>query len=100
MIIDLIDLKEKNIEVEISGGSFHKGILVDAGLDIIVIYEGRENSFLYIPFVHIQRLKEIKIQDDDTLYTPPSEKPIESDPISFRKILTNAKGLFVQLYVT
>ncbi len=100
MLTDFVDLVGKKIEVEISGGSFHKGILIDSGLDIIVLYDGRTNSFLYIPFVHIQRLKEITIQEEDTFYTPPSEKPIETDSISFRKILTNAKGMFVQVYVT
>jgi hypothetical protein len=100
MIIDFIDLKGKNIEIEISGGIFHKGILIDYGLDIIVMYEGRTNSFLYIPFFHIQRLKEIKIQEEDTVYEPPSEKPIETDAISYRKILTIAKGRFVKVYLT
>ena len=41
MIIDFVDLIGKKIEVEISGGSFHKGILLDSGLDIIVIYDGK-----------------------------------------------------------
>lgn len=100
MLIDFVDLKGKNIEVEISGGSFHMGILIDSGLDIIVIYEGSTNSFLYMPFVHIQRLKEIRIKEEDPSYDPPSEKPIESDAISYRKILMNARGLFVKVYVT
>lgn len=100
MLLDFIDLKDKNIEVEISGGRIHEGILVDAGLDIIVIYEGKTNSFLYISYVHIQRLKEISIQEEDTFNSPPSEKPIETESISFRKILTIAKGMFVQVYVT
>ncbi len=100
MLIDFLELIGKNIEVEISGGSFHKGILIDSGLDIVVLYEGRTNSFLYIPFVHIQRLKEINIQEGDTSYDPPSEKPIQSETISYRKILMNAKGMFVKVYVT
>jgi hypothetical protein len=99
MFIDLLDLRGKNIEVEISGGSFHRGILIDLGLDIVVVYDGRNNTFLYIPFIHIQQLKEILIQAD-TLYDPPSEKPIPSDSISYRKILMSAKGLFVEVYVT
>nr|WP_041580341.1 hypothetical protein [Bacillus sp. 1NLA3E] len=101
MLIDFLDLKGKKIEVEISGGSFHKGILIDAGLDIVVMYEGRTNSFLYIPFVHIHRLKEISIIDDDTSYDdPPSVKPIETEAISYRKTLMTAKGLFAKVYVT
>jgi hypothetical protein len=100
MLIDFLDLIGKNIEVEISGGSFYKGALIDAGVDIVVIYEGRTNSFLYIPFVHIQRLKELKIMEEDTSYDTPSEKPIEMEAISYRKILMSAKGMFVKVYVT
>src|SRR5690349_9847405 len=96
---DLIDLKGKKIEVEISGCSFHRGILIDSGVDIIVLYNGKNNYFYYIPFVHIQRLKEIGIQED-ALYDPPLKKPIETEALSFRKIVTIAKGLFVQVYVT
>jgi hypothetical protein len=96
----LLDLKGKNIEVEISGGSFHKGILIDSGVDIVVMYEGRTNSFLYIPFVHIHRLKEISILEEDTSYDPPSQKPIETDAISYNKTLMTAKELFVKVYVT
>lgn len=99
MNIDLLDLRDKYIEVDISGGSFHRGILIDFGLDIVVIYDCRNNTFLYIPFVHIQQLKEVLIRED-TIYDPPSEKPITSDSISYRKILMSAKGLFVEVYVT
>jgi hypothetical protein len=100
MLIDFVDLIGKKVEVEISGGVFHKGILIDSGVDIIVIYEGSTNSYLYIPFVHVQRLKETMLDEEDTSYNPASEKPIETDVISFRKALTIAKGLFVKVYVT
>ncbi|MEH7383042.1 DUF2642 domain-containing protein [Bacillus sp. JJ1533] len=94
------ELIGKTIEIEISGGNYHKGILIDAGLDIIVIYNGRENTFLYIPFVHVQRLKESLPDENFNMTEPPTVKPIESELISFRKILMTAKGLFVQVYVT
>jgi len=96
------DLMGKNIEIEISGGYFYSGILVDSGLDIIVLYVGRTGTFLYIPSVHIQRIKESKKEENSTYYEPPSEKPLESESqvISFRRILTNAKGKFVEVYVT
>ncbi|SFC91342.1 hypothetical protein SAMN05443252_10877 [Bacillus sp. OV322] len=98
MLIDFADLIGKKIEVEISGGNFHIGNLLDAGLDIIVLYDG--HSFIYIPTVHIQRFKEIIKEEEDTSYDPPSDNPIETDTISFRKALTIAKGSFVQVYVT
>ncbi|NRD81145.1 DUF2642 domain-containing protein [Bacillus sp. BRMEA1] len=100
MLIDFVNLIEKNVEVEISGGIFHKGTLIDSGLDIVVIYVGKTNSFLYIPFVHIQRLRELPKWDEDMTYDTPSEKPIEAEAISYRKILMNAKGLFVKVYMS
>ena len=38
--------------------------------------------------------------EDDTSYGPPSTKPIETEAISYRKILMTAKGMFVKVYVT
>jgi hypothetical protein len=96
------ELMGKNIEIEISGGNFHTGTLVDSGLDILVLYVGRSQRFLYIPVVHIQRVKEAEQDQNSIVYEPPSEKPIEPDSlsISFRGILTNARGRFVEVYVT
>ena len=100
MLIEFIDLIGKTIEVEISRDIFLKGTLLDSGLDIIVMYDGKNQNFLYIPFVHVQKLKETILDEEDSSYHPPSERPIETDLISFRKALMIAKGLFVQVYVT
>jgi hypothetical protein len=100
MLIDFIDLIGKTIEVEISRDIFLKGTLLDSGLDIIVMYDNKNQHFLYIPIVHVQRLKETILDKEDPSYQPPSERPIETDLISFRKALMIAKGLFVQVYVT
>ncbi|MEK5443678.1 hypothetical protein [Fredinandcohnia sp. FSL W7-1320] len=98
MSIDFVDLIGKKIEVEISGGIFLKGVLLDSGLDIIVIHDNKNQSFLYVPFNHVQRLKEISFEEEDFLNSSPIENPIETDVISFRKALTVAKGMFVQNY--
>ena len=100
MLIEFIDLIGKTIEVEISRDIFLKGTLLDSGLDIIVMYDAKNQHFLYIPFVHVQKLKETILDEEDSSYQPPSERPIETDLISFRKALMIAKGLFVQVYVT
>jgi len=100
MLIDFIDLIGRKIEVEISRDIFLKGTMLDSGLDIIVMYDDKNQHFLYIPIVHVQKLKETTLDKDDPSYQPPSERPIETDPISFRKALMIAKGLFVQVYVT
>ncbi|MDN3016872.1 DUF2642 domain-containing protein [Paenibacillus sp. BSR1-1] len=99
MLIDLVDLIGKDIEVEISGGKLHKGTLLDSGLDIIVVYDAKNHSYLYIPFTHVQRLKET-ILDEEYSSTEPPSNPIDTDVISFRKALTYAKGMFVQVYVS
>ena len=49
MLIDFIDLIGKTIEVEISRDIFLKGTLLDSGLDIIVMYDDKNQHFLYIP---------------------------------------------------
>ena len=100
MHIEFIDLIGKTIEVEISRDHFLKGTLLDSGLDIIVMYDHKNQNFLYIPFVHVKKLKETILVKEDFSFQPPSERPIETDPISFRKALMIAKGLFVQVYVT
>lgn len=91
----------KHVEVKISGESYYKGTLIDSGLDILVVYDHRTAAFFYIPIVHIQRVKEVKKEETST-DSLPVETPIESDAasISFRKTLLNAKGKFVQIYVT
>ncbi len=97
---DLVDLIGKGLEIEISGSKLWKGILVDAGQDILVIFHSEKNEFLYIPFLHVQRIRELNEIEIESFLEPPSEKPIELESVSFRKILMNAKGVFVQIYVT
>ncbi len=100
MLVDFVDLIGKNIEVEMSRDIFLRGTLLDSGLDIIVMYDEKDQHFLYIPLVHIQKLKETSKDNEGFTYHPPSERPIETELISFRKVLMIAKGLFVQVYVT
>lgn len=88
------------VEVELSGKNMITGVLVDSGLDIVVVYNSIKGQFLYIPIIHIQRMKETVIEESLFHTDPPSVQPIESDQLSFRNILTTAKGLFVQVYVT
>jgi hypothetical protein len=88
----------KQVELEVSGKVMLTGILVDVGLDIIVIYNGKE--YLYIPHLHIHNIRlSTKPQTELSDVTP--ELPFdENDTISYRKTLINAKGRFVEIYVT
>ncbi|WP_234400731.1 DUF2642 domain-containing protein [Virgibacillus senegalensis] len=84
----------KNLQLEISGKKIVKGKLLEVGSDIIVLYDG--NDFLYIPSIHIQHVfeeDEEDIQLDEALFPPDGN-------LSFRKTLTNAKGIFSEIFVT
>ncbi|MCH1626250.1 DUF2642 domain-containing protein [Fredinandcohnia quinoae] len=90
----------EQIEVEISGHKQITGILIEIGTDIIVMYT-KEGDFYYIPILHIQKVKIPKINETEEIINP-GNTPINThtDEISLRKIVNNAKGLFVEIFVT
>lgn len=94
----LEEMLGKTVQLEISGNISHSGRLIDSGLDIVVIYDGKQ--YLYIPTLHIQHFKEYSEMESEI--DRESESPIGSDlnSISYRKILNNGKGVFVEIYVT
>lgn len=88
----------KQVELELSGKAMLQGILVDIGLDIIVIYNGKE--YLYIPHLHIHNIQ-LSANPSTELSDSTPELPFDKDDmISYRKTLNNAKGRFVEIYVT
>ena len=91
---DFNHLIGQNVKIEISGETELCGKLIDAGLDILVIYN---KQYYYLPFTHIQRIKTDRDTVTDWEGTIHSEVPLNtfSGTISFRKILMNAKGIFV-----
>lgn len=95
---DFNHLINQNVSIEISGKKELFGKLIDAGLDIVVIYN---KTYYYIPIGHIQRIKTDtqNSYDWDDNFQPVQPISTNSDTISFRKILTNAKGSFVSLYI-
>lgn len=96
---DFHHLIGKNVSIELSGKKELYGKLIDQGLDIIVIYNER---YYYIPIGHIQRIKTDtqNSYDWDVDFQPEQPISTNSETISFRKILTNAKGTFVSLYIS
>lgn len=88
----------KDIEIEISGKTSFSGILIDVGLDILVIFDGLK--YLYLPLLHIHNIKE-RI-DIESIIKPTEKSPMEDDSgsMSYRKTMTNAKGQFVEIFVT
>jgi hypothetical protein len=89
----------KEVDLEISGGLIFNGILIDYGLDIIVIFNGVK--FLYIPLVHVHNMREKA--EPEIFEDPPDKLPIQKldeTNLSYRKTLNNAKGQFLEIFVT
>ncbi|MDP4164419.1 MAG: DUF2642 domain-containing protein, partial [Bacillota bacterium] len=89
----------KEVELEISGKTIFNGILIDLGLDMTVIFDGKK--FLYIPLIHLHSIKE-KIEIE-IFEKPPQILPIQNPTetnLSYRKTLNNAKGQFLEIFVT
>jgi hypothetical protein len=89
------------IDLDISGKtSTLRGKLVDMGQDILVVHNGQQ--FVYVPIIHLQQMRAANMQDSNNMTFEVPETPFEqaNDPISYRKTLMNAKGMFSELYIT
>lgn len=96
---EIKNLMGKEVLVEISGNTCITGILIDLGLDIMVVYNGQK--FLYIPIMHMHNMK--VNQEPEITSEAPSDIPIQKNNdtgLSYRKILNNAKGRFLEIFVT
>ncbi|MGE7764398.1 hypothetical protein [Peribacillus sp. NPDC096540] len=78
------------IELELSGNIHIVGNLIEASSDIIVLYTGK--VYRYIPFRHIENFS-FPITDEEI----ETGEDAEISETSFRKLLMNAKGLFVEI---
>lgn len=90
----------QHIELTISGRpQLDIGLLVDAGDDIVVIF--RQDRYYYIPTKHIHHFRIIPSpeKEEETLYENPLEWAV-GESISFRKTLFNARGVFMEVYMT
>lgn len=92
------NLMGKEVTLEISGKTTFSGILIDVGMDIMVIYDGVK--YLYFPLLHVHNIK--NCDEIDSIEEPVEKSPIEDDSPSFsyRRTLTNAKGQFIEVFVT
>ncbi|RRN69945.1 DUF2642 domain-containing protein [Peribacillus simplex] len=81
------------MELELAGNIHEAGILIEASSDIIVLYTGK--VYRYIPFRHIKNFSFPIIEEE---FGSGGEPEIEET--SFRKLLMNAKGRFVEILLT
>jgi len=93
----LSSYKGKIIEVELSFKKNITGKLIEVGSDIIVLFNGKH--FVYLPLQHIHCMR--KGESTNTDFTSNSSPILNDDnQLSFRKIVTNASGLFVELVLS
>jgi len=94
----MIQYLNQPVKVNISG--YHlplKGHLIDVGSDIIVLYDGLK--YMYLPLVHLQGLTECPSNENDFGEAADYDRePIAE--LSYRKVLLNARGKFLELFVT
>lgn len=96
----LSSLIGKQIEIFISSRQqIDTGILVDAGDDILVLYN--RGRYYYIPVKHFHQLTVVPTESENAniVMDNPIDK-IEEESISYRKTLLHARGVFVEMYIT
>ncbi|PFE03464.1 DUF2642 domain-containing protein [Bacillus sp. AFS023182] len=86
------------IYVKLIGEKRFKGLLIDVGNDIVVIYDGKD--YIYISSYHIQYYKFLESPMAE-IQKPETDSVIkrESPSISLRKVLSTSKGIFTEIYV-
>jgi hypothetical protein len=89
------------VRIEVSGKIYISGRLIELGSDTLVLFDGKD--YYYMPLVHIQKIevddnheRDIEIPAD----SPSITSEYDNDEMSLRKVLTQAKGEFVEIYVT
>lgn len=87
----------KVVKIEISGGGEQTVFLVDVGSDVIVFYG--EKKYFYIQTVHVKNMEHHTDNKENTNYAPvdPIQLPKQ---VSFENILNNAKGRFIDVYIS
>ncbi len=86
----------KTVEMEISGKIERVGILIDYGLDIVVLYDGIH--YVYLPYGHIQSVRLVP-NASQQISEPQYERWEDANDLSYRKVLNAAKGMFVEIFV-
>lgn len=89
------------ISIEVVGGRYHNGTLIDHGPDIIVVFDSINNYYYYIPLVHIKCFK-LSSQEDSADGGHLQEAPVDTETgvLLLRDVLEKAKDILLELYVT
>lgn len=87
-----------NVELVISGKpELIRGKVVELGQDILALYTGTQ--FMYIPLIHLEQMRVVQMDNEHASIPDLPFEPY-NEPISYRKILMNSKGMFSEIYIT
>jgi hypothetical protein len=88
----------KTVKLSISEKKTLTGRVIDFGSDILVIYDGE--NFIYLPKMHIHFINHN--YDPYAEINKPDHVPTitEEETLSLRKVLSNAKGIFSEIFIT
>lgn len=88
------------VRLELTGKKYINGTVIDIGSDLIVISQG--SDYLYIPHLHVKSVRILNTEEIERDIVKQVGVPgiALEENLSFRKVLTNAKGMFIELYVS
>lgn len=84
--------------IELTGKKVINGFLIEVGSEVMIVYNG--DDYIYISTSHIKSMSVVSkdsIGIDEPSVSPQLE---QEDQLSLRKILTTAKGVFLEIYTT
>ena len=82
--------------IELTGKKTINGYLIEVGSEVMIVYNG--DDYIYISTSHIKNMSIVSKESigiDEPSASPQLE---QEDQLSLRKILTTAKGVFLEIY--
>ncbi|MEH7343612.1 DUF2642 domain-containing protein [Bacillus sp. JJ1532] len=93
---DLITLQGKQVNLQL-GKETINGILLDAGKDIVVIFNGQR--YIYIPLLHVHHFQ-LNSNKDDYVDSPSESSAFaKMDLLNVKEVLNKSKAVFTEIYV-
>ncbi|QWC25075.1 DUF2642 domain-containing protein [Bacillus haikouensis] len=88
----------KAVTVELTGKKEISGYLIDVGSEVLIIFNGED--YIYVSSIHIRSLRVVSVDELDIAEPTTGPQLEQEDELALRKILTSAKGVFIEIYLT
>ena len=88
------------VQLEMTGKKLVEGTVIEIGSDLMVVSRGVD--YLYIPLLHVKNIRVLSHDEVEFGFVEPVGLPgiALEENLSLRKALNNAKGMFLELYVS